>query len=155
MNFNPLHVLDLILADWASPKVRRLIHNLIALGVSLVGIWLAANGDWLVALGALATAVYAASNRANTPQADLAGDPETTPRDEYDELDDGLSYEEAGGLFWVSPEVHVEMVNPYEVFELPAASNPRSDVSYAVAKGWEHPEEPLDPDERRFDGSPV
>ena len=108
MNFNPLHVLDLILADWASPKVRRLIHNLIALGVSLVGIWLAANGDWLVALGALATAVYAASNRANTPQADLAGDPETTPRDEYDELDDGLSYEEAGGLFWVSPEVHVD-----------------------------------------------
>ena len=59
MNFNPLHVLDLILADWASPKVRRLIHNLIALGVSLVGIWLAANGDWLVALGALAMLLLA------------------------------------------------------------------------------------------------
>ena len=38
-------------------------------------------------------AAFDASNRANTPQADLAGDPETTPRDEYDELDDGLSYE--------------------------------------------------------------
>lgn len=63
---NPLSLLDSILADWASPRVRRLIHGLVLLAVVLLGIWLAAEGDWKKALAALAAAVYAGANHANT-----------------------------------------------------------------------------------------
>lgn len=66
MNINPLDALNNLLEDYASPKTRRLIHGLISLAVALVGVWLAANGDWkqfALALGAL---VYAYANKANT-----------------------------------------------------------------------------------------
>lgn len=63
---NPLTLIDTILEDWASPRVRRLIHGLLLLAVTLAGIWLAAGGDWIEALGALVAAVYVSSNHANT-----------------------------------------------------------------------------------------
>jgi hypothetical protein len=67
MNLNPLALLDALLADWASPRVRRLIHTLLALVLVVVTAVLAAGGDWKVALGTLLAALYAAINKANTP----------------------------------------------------------------------------------------
>ena len=64
---NPLALLDSILADWASPRVRRLVHGVLLLLVVILSLWLAAGGDWLAFAGALAAAVYAGSNHANTP----------------------------------------------------------------------------------------
>jgi hypothetical protein len=65
-SLNPLHLIDSLLRDWASPRVRRLIHGLILLAVVVGGIWLAADGDWVKFAGALLAAFYAASNVANT-----------------------------------------------------------------------------------------
>lgn len=65
-NLNPLTVLDQILADWASPRVRRTIHGLLALAASLVSIYLAAGGNWGEAALSLAALLYAGSNHANT-----------------------------------------------------------------------------------------
>ena len=65
-NLNPLTVLDQILADWASPRVRRTIHGLLALAASLVSIYLAAGGNWGEAAMSLAALLYAGSNHANT-----------------------------------------------------------------------------------------
>lgn len=67
---NPLHLLDSVLADWVSPRVRRAIHALIMLAVALVAIWMAVDGDWVEMIIAIATTLYAASNTANTPPAD-------------------------------------------------------------------------------------
>lgn len=66
MTLNPLDALDGLLEDYASPKARRLIHGLLSLAVALVGVYLAANGDWkefALALGAL---LYTYANKANT-----------------------------------------------------------------------------------------
>lgn len=63
---NPMEALDDLLADYASPKTRRLLHGLLSLAVAIVGVWLVANGDWkefALALGAL---VYTYANKANT-----------------------------------------------------------------------------------------
>lgn len=88
---NPITILDLLLADYASPRVRRLIHALILLVATGYTIYLAADKDWREALITLGAALYAAANKANTPQTDL-----TSPGlESFD--DDGLSYEDAGG----------------------------------------------------------
>lgn len=89
---NPLTMLDSLLSDWASPRVRRLIHALIAAALLVVSAILAADGDWKAALLSLAVTAYAAMNKANTPPAtlDAAG--------EDSEPGDLLTYEEAGGL---------------------------------------------------------
>lgn len=92
-NLNPLTILDSLLGDWATPKVRRLIHGLVLLAVAVAGIWLAANGDWTEFIVAIVAAVYAAANKANTPATDLADAGDDEP-----DVEDGLSYEEAGGL---------------------------------------------------------
>lgn len=84
---NPINILDSILADYASPKVRRLVHSVLLLGLVIAIAVLSFDGDWLAALTASAAAVYAALNRANTPAAPL----------DQPEPDDGSSYEEAGG----------------------------------------------------------
>lgn len=89
---NPLVLLDSLLGDWASPRVRRLIHGLILLVAIIVSIWLAADGDWEKFIGALVAVFYAASNVANTPAVNL------DPAGEDNEPDDDLTYEEAGGL---------------------------------------------------------
>ena len=77
---NPLTLIDSILEDWASPRVRRLIHGLLLLAATLAGLWLAADGDWIEALGALVAAMYVGSNHANThdsPQEpEDSGDPD-------------------------------------------------------------------------------
>lgn len=89
---NPMTYLDSILSDYASPKVRRLIHSILLLAVAIVTIVLAAEGDWKKALLALAAAVYASANRANTnpeedtdeefvliPDEDVSGNDEALP----------------------------------------------------------------------------
>lgn len=118
---NPLDLLDSILSDWVSPRVRRLLHTLILIGAALASIWLASDGDWKDFTIAVVSVLYAASNRANTPAI-----PEGLDEHGLDvPKDDNLSYEEAGG-------------NPYEedstLFDLDESS-PRSDVSYQEAKG--------------------
>lgn len=65
-NLNPFNLLDSILEDYASPRLRRLIHTLILLVVAVVAIWLAAEGDWKKFLVALGATFYAAANKANT-----------------------------------------------------------------------------------------
>lgn len=89
---NPITILDQLLADYASPRVRRLIHSLVLLGVALYTVFEAAGRDWKQAGIALAVALYAAANKANTPATalDPAGH-DTQPEDDQ-------SYEEAGGL---------------------------------------------------------
>lgn len=64
---NPIKILDQILTDYASPKVRRVVHALVALAVSLLGIYLAAEGDWAKAGAAVLALLYAEANRVNTP----------------------------------------------------------------------------------------
>lgn len=84
---NPITILDGILADYASARVRRLIHSLILLTVAVVTIWLAADKDWQEALIALAVTVYAAANKANT-DVDLKVediDHDDLPPDDYPE----------------------------------------------------------------------
>ncbi len=66
MNLNPLALLDSILVDWASPRVRRLIHGLLLFAAFCATGWLAVDGDWKKALAALAAAIYVGSNHANT-----------------------------------------------------------------------------------------
>lgn len=86
MNKNPIAMLDSLLADYASPRTRRLIHFMIAMTMLIVSALLVAEGDWKKALLSLAATLYAAVNKANTG----------TEPDDLD-ADDGLSYEEAGG----------------------------------------------------------
>lgn len=102
-NLNPLHILDSILEDWASARVRRTIHSLLLLVAALGGLYLASDGDWLKALVALLALVYTAANRANTePLGDAYPsfyDGEVDPKDyegDYDpESDYDLSTEAA------------------------------------------------------------
>lgn len=94
---NPLALLDLILADWASPRVRRLVHALVLAGVALLTIVLSVDGDWKAALLAAATAVYAAANKANTPSTALV-DADAPDADGLDATDEAKSYEDLGGL---------------------------------------------------------
>lgn len=63
---NPLSLLDNLLADWASPKVRRLVHGLLLLVASVASIYLAVEGDWREFIVALIATLYVGSNRANT-----------------------------------------------------------------------------------------
>lgn len=93
---NPLTIIDLILTDWASPRVRRTVHLLIVLVVALAAIWMAAEGDWWKALGALAVAVYAEANKANTPAGvsdsySWSEDDDSDYADDADETLPGLS----------------------------------------------------------------
>jgi len=88
---NLINSLDKILSDWTSPRVRRLVHALLALGLLVLTVWQAADGDWKIALASLAATLYAAANKANTPATPL------TDAGVDDTVDDGLTYEEAGG----------------------------------------------------------
>lgn len=63
---NILHLIDSILMDWVSPRVRRTIHSVLLIASLLFAIWLSVGGDWKQAVIALAAAFYAASNRSNT-----------------------------------------------------------------------------------------
>lgn len=66
MNLNPLALIDSLLKDWTSPRVRRLIHGLLSLALALVALWSATEGNWQAFAAALAAALYTESNRANT-----------------------------------------------------------------------------------------
>lgn len=96
MNANPLVLLDLLLGDLVSPRIRRILHGVVLLVLSVAGIWLAAGGDWQEAVAAFLVAAYAAQNKANTPATDLAEPGDDEP-DEVDPEDD-LTYEDLGGL---------------------------------------------------------
>lgn len=85
MNNNPVDILNVILADWASPKVRRLIHALLALAAIVVTIWLASDGDWRQSILSLVAALYTGANAANTPDAEDEGIPSLTFTDGPDE----------------------------------------------------------------------
>ena len=65
-NLNPFNIVDSILADWASPRVRRTIHALLTMAAAVVSIYLAADGDWRQAAVAFAALLYAGANHANT-----------------------------------------------------------------------------------------
>jgi hypothetical protein len=82
-NLNPFAVLDDILADYASPRVRRLVHSLLFLIAAVVAIWMAAQGDWKKFFIALGAALYADTNRVNT-----------TPTDEFTD-DDSVTFYDA------------------------------------------------------------
>lgn len=82
MTMNPLIYLDSLLQDWASPKVRRVIHSLVLLLLGLFALWQTFDGNWEAVVGALAAAVYAESNRANTPPIEVE-----TPNTEIDDYD--------------------------------------------------------------------
>lgn len=90
-NFNPIHLLDLILADWASPRARRLVHGLIALVLGVLAVIVSVEGDWDRLLPILLAALYAAANKANTLETPLS------PSGDDEVPFDGVSYEEAGG----------------------------------------------------------
>lgn len=100
-NLNPIAILDQLLADYTSPKIRRLIHSLVLLGAALVAVYLAAGKDWKQAAIALAASLYAAANKANTT---------VTPLDpagyDSDPGDDDETYEDAGGAAF--PDEHPE-----------------------------------------------
>lgn len=84
--------LDSLLADWVSPRVRRLVHALLSLALLVVTAVLAANGDWKIALISLAGTFYAAMNKANTPATDL--DPAGSGTDlDLGEITDGTTGE--------------------------------------------------------------
>jgi hypothetical protein len=63
---NPFSLLDGLLTEWTTPRVRRLIHTLLLIAAIVITIVLAAGGDWVAALGALFLSFYTGSNRANT-----------------------------------------------------------------------------------------
>jgi len=67
---NPMTYLDAILSDYATPKVRRLVHSILLLTAVLVTIVLSVDGDWKKALIAFAATIYAGANHANTPAPD-------------------------------------------------------------------------------------
>jgi hypothetical protein len=89
-NLRVLDGLDSLLADWASPRTRRLLHALLTFALLAVTAYLAADGDWKKALVSLLLGLYASANHANTPTPALYA-PDTG------EVDDGLTYYEAGG----------------------------------------------------------
>lgn len=65
-SLNPLTILDDLLADYVSAKYRRILHAVILLAAAVISIYLAVNGDWKQFAFSLASAIYAASNAANT-----------------------------------------------------------------------------------------
>jgi hypothetical protein len=69
-NLNPFTLLDELLADYASPRLRRAVHTAILLVLAVVAIWMASEGDWKKFWTALGVAIYAAANKANTPPTD-------------------------------------------------------------------------------------
>lgn len=71
---NPFTLLDNILSEYASPKVRRLVHLAILLVTAVVTIYFAAGGDWTQFAIALAAALYAGANKANTPAPEKVDD---------------------------------------------------------------------------------
>lgn len=97
MNLNPIALIDDLLTDWASPRIRRAVHTLITLLLALVAIWFAVDGDWVQFAIALGGMVYTEANRTNTPATDLLDADEIEP-------DDGESYEDADGEPY--PEIH-------------------------------------------------
>lgn len=88
---SPFALLDALLTEWASPKVRRTLHALLSLGLVVGTIWIAAEGDWKVALGTLVAALYAEANRVNTPDPDEDDDP--SDDDEEDVVFDGTEFD--------------------------------------------------------------
>lgn len=68
---NPIKIIDQILTDYASPKVRRFVHSLVSLAIALLGVYLAAEGDWAKAGAALLALVYTEANRVNTPDPEV------------------------------------------------------------------------------------
>lgn len=79
-----LHLIDSILIDWVSPRVRRLIHTLLLIFTAALTIFLTADGNWEDGLVALIAAFYAASNRSNTPAITL---PAGYDQEEFPETD--------------------------------------------------------------------
>lgn len=90
---NPFSLLDDLLSEWASPRVRRTIHGLLALALVGVGIWQAADGDWAVALGSLVASLYAEANRTNTPSIDAY---EEAYEEGYEDAAEESDYDEEG-----------------------------------------------------------
>lgn len=72
---SPLTLIDALLTEWASPKVRRSIHALLSLALIVATVWVAAEGNWEVALGTLIATLYTEANRVNTPEPDEDDDP--------------------------------------------------------------------------------
>lgn len=91
---NPIHAIDQLLGDWASPKVRRSLHSLVALVAFGITIWQGTDGDPKKAVVAGVVALYGAANKANTLHTDLAA-AGTGHQDDDD--DDEDTYEAAGG----------------------------------------------------------
>lgn len=101
---NPLTLIDSLLIDYASPRVRKAVHTTLLLLAVLGTIVLGAEGEWKEAVLALIAAIYAGANQANTPAVEL--DPAGyTPAE-----DDGLSYEQYGGARF--PETFGEQATP-------------------------------------------
>lgn len=95
MTLNPLHLLDSLLVDYASPKARRGIHTVILLALAIFALWQGAGGDWRETLAALAVLAYASANRANTAPPE---GPDDNP--EYPEETQGLpQWGEEGYLY--------------------------------------------------------
>lgn len=102
MTINPLTLLDSILSDYASPKTRRLIHSLLLLGAVLVTLYLSVEGNWREAIVALAAAIYAGANKANTgSEAD-------------DGVYDGVYDDEDGSVVYENPDSAPAPYNPSE-----------------------------------------
>lgn len=91
MNLNPFVLLDILLADLVSAKARRVIHTGLLLIVAVVAIWLAADGNWTEFVIAVVAALYAASNKANTPD-----ESETSVSRNGDETEDASVEPETG-----------------------------------------------------------
>lgn len=68
---NLLDLIDSILIDWTSPRVRRLIHTTLLIFTIILTLFLTADGNWEDGLIALIAAFYTASNRSNTPSVTL------------------------------------------------------------------------------------
>lgn len=88
---SPLALIDALLTEWASPKVRRTLHALLSLALLVGTVWLAAGGDWTVALGTLVATLYTEANRVNTPDPDEDDDP--SDDDEEDVEFDGTEFD--------------------------------------------------------------
>ena len=89
---SPFALIDALLTEWASPKVRRSIHALLSLALIVATVWVAAEGNWEVALGTLIATLYTEANRVNTPDPDEDDDPSDAEEDaEFDGTEfDGL-----------------------------------------------------------------